>query len=410
MGVKQSGAATLLGATKFGPLLFFAIFWCGLTGVFVAMLGRSLYRTWDARQRYVPVAATVLRSAVKSGSGSEGGTTYGYGIRYRYDVNGATYESDRYVFGGSRSSGGYRHAAELTRQHPVGSRLTAYVDPRNPAEAVVSRQLDPTLLFMLLFLQPFIVVGLCVAGACCVYPFSRRALGRFVEASALSYPLRVPTWGVLRLENTAGKRYVLTPRSGVLGVLLALAAGYGGACFAAIFIVGLFFGGFGQARPAAIFAAVLAALAVGITAAVGAARAAKRKPRLTLDVFNRNVTLEGPKERIVAPFSEIQSWVVGETDNPRSVKQENAPARVPLLALRRVDGAEIPVHVFADGDAAAVLAARCAEILASLSGHPADGGGAARRETATSLGSLVQAALAALKKKKDAAQRLRDLT
>ena len=84
--------------TGIGSLLIFAIFWCGITGAFVGIMMHSFWRAADAHLRYVPVTGTVLASEVKSHSGSDG-TTYGFGIRYRYAVNGTTYEGNRYAFG-----------------------------------------------------------------------------------------------------------------------------------------------------------------------------------------------------------------------------------------------------------------------------------------------------------------------
>ncbi len=409
MKTRRAGSATAGGRRQSISLLCITLFWCGLTGVFAWFVGRNIYRAWDAWRRYVPVEAVVLLSEVRSGHGSEGGTVHGYGIRYRYRVDGVERESGRYVFGEGMSSGGYRRAAALVRQHPAGSRMTVYVDPRNPAEAVVDRRPDPAMFFLLLFLQPFLMVGLGLLGACIVHPFSRRALRRFVRAP-VAFPLRVPTWGVLRLEKDGGRRHVLTPRKGTREVLFALAAGYGGTCFAAIFIVGIFFGGFGQPNLLAVAVAFAAAVAAGVVAAVYAARAARRKPRLVVDAFNRFIALEGPSERAVVPFSAVDSWVVGSTGNPRRLRQEGSPAEVPLLALRRGGGTDMPVHVFAEGEEAGVVAARCAEVLSRLSGHPATGGGDDAARSPAGGGSLVRAALDALREKRARVVRLRDLT
>jgi len=408
------GKASFRGVSNFRqmgviPLLLFTLFWCAITGIFAGFVVRNFYRSYDARYRYAAVDAVVLASEVQSSHDSDG-TTYGYGIRYRYAVQGTDYESDRYAFGQSKSSDGHSRAQALTRRHPVGSYLTAYYDPANPAQAVVNRQIDPTMKFLVLFLQPFLLIGIGMLGACIWLPASRVFMRRFTHAD-VTFPWRVPTWGVLRKEENG--RYVLQPRKGAGSVLLALAMGYGLTCFASVFLVGIFGGGFGAPKTSVIEGALVLALVVGVAAAWLTICKGRRKPLLVVDTFNRRVSLEGPGDRVEVRFSDLQAWVVGETDNHSRFRQEGAPAQVPLLSLRSANGQETPVHVFTASEDASLIAARSAEVLAGLTGHPAVSARAAAADTDdrhTAEGSLVQAVLAARKKKEDRATRLRDLS
>jgi hypothetical protein len=82
----------------------------------------------------------VESSKVRSHS-SDDGTTYSVDILYRYQFNGKQYKSNRYGFiGGSSSGRGGKQA--IVKQYPPGSEKTCYVNPDDPAEAVLHRGLS----------------------------------------------------------------------------------------------------------------------------------------------------------------------------------------------------------------------------------------------------------------------------
>ncbi|MFZ5572470.1 MAG: DUF3592 domain-containing protein [Thermodesulfobacteriota bacterium] len=100
---------------------------------------------------------TIQSSRVRSHD-SDDGTTYSVDIVYSYSYQGKAYRSSRYKFIGG-SSGGYDSKAEVVRRYPPGSAAVCYVNPGNPAEAVLKRELG---LEALLVLVPvvFMAVGL----------------------------------------------------------------------------------------------------------------------------------------------------------------------------------------------------------------------------------------------------------
>ena len=106
-------------------------------------------------QGWTPVECEILSSDVGSHSGDS--TTYSIDVSYRYVFDGVEYTSDRYEFIGGSSSG-YDSKKKKVDALPVGSTTTCYVDPDEPAEAVLYRGLSWPYLFVILPLV-FIAIG-----------------------------------------------------------------------------------------------------------------------------------------------------------------------------------------------------------------------------------------------------------
>jgi hypothetical protein len=130
---------------KLAPVGFFV--W--VFGTIFMLIGLLVTSFWAgplwielaALASYRPVSAVVLSSEVKTHTGSDS-TTYSIQIRYRYTVDGQSYESNRYdLLGGSSS--GYKNKAKIVRQHPVGAEVICYVSPEFPDKAVLVRDWQP---------------------------------------------------------------------------------------------------------------------------------------------------------------------------------------------------------------------------------------------------------------------------
>ncbi len=344
-----------------GGLLFFTLFWCGITGIFVGVLGNSVYRSLDAQRRYAATTGTVLASRVQEHSGKS--TSYGFDIRYRYVVNDQSLESQRYTFGALSSSDGYQHANALVNQYPPGSTIRVYYDPQKPSEAVIDRVLNPVMGFLFLFLQPFILVGLGMLSACVCYPFTRHSFNRFLNASSTELPAAIPSWGTL-LQVPNG--YLIQPHIGVAEALTATAVGYGFTCFVSIFVVGFLFGGFSHPNLKVVGGALIVALTAGIGFASYTVWSSARKARLLIDVMYRRVVLVRAQQAEEIAFRDIAGWIVLQTENPRAVKQQGAPLQVPVLSIRKITNEDVPVHIFEATADAPLIAAKSAEILARL--------------------------------------------
>jgi len=110
---------------------------------------------WVAAQSWPATPAVVEVSRVLSKSDDDG-TTYKVDILYRYDIAGQTYRSNNYDFSFGSSSG-RRGKQQIVNQHPVGSSITAYINPNDPTDATVDRAYH---WLMLLGLIPVAVAAL----------------------------------------------------------------------------------------------------------------------------------------------------------------------------------------------------------------------------------------------------------
>lgn len=160
-------------------LVFFSFFLLAGLGV-LALVGWSIVRTVVARVAWTEVPCEVLESRVESHPGDDG-TTYSVAVRYRYAVDGRTYESDRYDFF-QVSSSGYDGKARIVASLPPGSVAACRVDPDDPAEAVLSTGFRWAFL-LILFPLPFLAVG---AGGIAFVLFGGRGIGERIGARVLA--------------------------------------------------------------------------------------------------------------------------------------------------------------------------------------------------------------------------------
>jgi len=144
-------------------VLFGAVFM--IPGLCVAwFLGvRPINKAMEAKH-WVEAPARVLSSEVRSHRGSDS-TTYSIHIAYSYvwhgdglESEGRTYESDRYDFS-SGSSSGYDGKARIVKQYPKGHAFNVFVNPMNPSESVINREMRPIYLVLTGFGMIFVLVG-----------------------------------------------------------------------------------------------------------------------------------------------------------------------------------------------------------------------------------------------------------
>ena len=82
-------------------------------------------------------------------------------VVYRYAAGGGTHESGEYDPSGPRPPEPYASAARrVVDAHPPGRRLTAYVDPDDPARAVLEREWSAGPLWAVLVLPAAGIAGL----------------------------------------------------------------------------------------------------------------------------------------------------------------------------------------------------------------------------------------------------------
>ena len=129
---------------------------CLLFGTAFGLVGRWLFRRSSSTSSWLPVPATVLDASVLSDDGS-----YVPHVRYKYAIDGGTYESTCIALIQAGSS--FRHLAQaVVQRYPPSSQIVAYVDPLNHSRAVLQpgRQLfAPVLLLLVGFILLALGVG-----------------------------------------------------------------------------------------------------------------------------------------------------------------------------------------------------------------------------------------------------------
>ncbi len=150
--VKYKGSASLGCIIPFG-LLFAAV---GFVAFYFISL-RPLLRA-QASSDWPEVPCEIISSEVERKSDSDG-STYRVSVRYRYTWSGRDYESDRYDFSSGSTNIGVDKMRAAVAGLPSGHRAICYVNPADPASAVISRK-SPSTVWIGAFTLIFPAVGL----------------------------------------------------------------------------------------------------------------------------------------------------------------------------------------------------------------------------------------------------------
>lgn len=142
------------------------LLWIVWSSLFLACGGLFLYflgvrPVWGVLRSpgWPATPCTVVSSALNE-QNSEDGPSYRIEIVYRYQFGAATYESDGYDFIGLSSNTNVAEKRSIVRGHPPGSQTVCYVNPANPAEAVLQRGWTNDMWWGL-FPIPFVAAGAC---------------------------------------------------------------------------------------------------------------------------------------------------------------------------------------------------------------------------------------------------------
>jgi uncharacterized membrane protein YhdT len=134
------------------------IFLFPFLGIFV-VVGGLLYATQVKRYiTWEPVSARIVSANMMSSADNDNGTTYRPLISYAYDHNGTTLIATGTTIITMSSS--YRWADAMRQRYPVGARVTAYINPANPSQGFVERELS---WFPLIFVAIPLLFGLIVS-------------------------------------------------------------------------------------------------------------------------------------------------------------------------------------------------------------------------------------------------------
>jgi hypothetical protein len=127
---------------------------CLVSGLFLWLMSRSFLRAREMNN-WPQIPCLILRSEVAEHRiGETVAPDYRFSVLYRYEFHGKDYESDRWGLRGSMPRSERDPVQDLVALYPVGSVQTCWVNPKNPAMAVLktdSRAAGYSLWFPALF-------------------------------------------------------------------------------------------------------------------------------------------------------------------------------------------------------------------------------------------------------------------
>jgi hypothetical protein len=166
---------------------------------------RPVLRVREARN-WVETRCRIVSSDVGEHPGSKG-TTYSVDIVFSYTVGAGRFTSKQYDFMGGSSSG-YSGKEAIVERYPARMHTACYVNPADPADAVLDRDYPEDLLFGL------IPLAMTVVGATGLIAAGRRA--KQPDGGKLWAPGVIPASGVTMWGGTVKRR------AGDIGLVSAL--------------------------------------------------------------------------------------------------------------------------------------------------------------------------------------------
>src|SRR5262245_33524795 len=142
---KGNRASNRVGA---GCLALFALPFAAV-GVGAFVWAALTLLDWQAARGWIQVPAQLISVELEESTDAEDTTTYRTTATYRYEYGGQAYTGNRVAIDtGSDNVGDFHQRLyyELHAAHERGATVTAYVDPEEPANAVLNRELRAGLL------------------------------------------------------------------------------------------------------------------------------------------------------------------------------------------------------------------------------------------------------------------------
>jgi hypothetical protein len=346
--------------TSMGCLLGITLFWWGITGTFSGIVVLGIARHLDAEHRFRSTDGTVLRSWVETSRGRKS-TQYSPHVQYRYTAEGKELVGDRYTFDTSSSSDTVL-SNDVVRAHPAGKTVTVYYDPDHPETAILSLPVPNSLLVLLLFIQPFLTIGMVLLYALVTTPFAIRRVDRFL-GSPPTLPWEIPGWGRMDPGSSGWSLVPKPPRvafsvgayifTSLVGAVVAILGG----------------GGFSNPPRWLIFSGF--GMAIGSALVVGPILAGRMTRAVLLDSSSGTLTVTSRNQTRTLGLAEISGIIV---DRPLRVVRTRSTSRTepgePRLGAVLKSGEVVELNRFVvSGDAEAV-ARKAAEEVARTAGCP----------------------------------------
>jgi hypothetical protein len=344
--------------TSTGCLLGITLFWWGITGTFAGIVVLRIARHLDAERRFQSTEGTVLRSRVETSRGSKS-TQYRPSVQYRYTADGKELVGDRYSFDTSSSSDTLL-ANDVVRAHPAGKAITVYYDPEHPETAILSLPVPNGLLVQLLFVQPFLTIGVVLLYALVTNPIVNRRVDRFLD-SPPTLPWEIPGWG--RMDPSASGWIVVPkpPRTAfVVGAYILTSL------LAAVVAV---LGGGGFSNPPRWLILSGFGMAIGTALVLGPILAGRMTRAVLLDSSSGTLTVTSRNQTRTLGLAEISEFMVDRP--PRVVRSRNASRTEPgdpRLGAVLKSGEVVELNCFIVAGDAEAVARKAGEEVARTTG------------------------------------------
>jgi hypothetical protein len=305
-------------------------------------LGFFVYPIYKARQaiHFHQTDGTVIASRVKTATTrSDGRTSTSHTpiIEYRYTVDGREYVNDDYtfVYMEANESG---QAGKIVSDHPEGKAVTVYYNPDAPQEAVLDRNINPISWFLMLFLQPFLLVAVGLLVWLPVVPVRNRRLRDFLFSPTV-LPQPIPFWGSLQpsIEGLTVKK------TGRLASLVhASCTGYALTVLVSVFVAAFYIG---VENVTPLHLQKVATYGLLVAAGFAFLTLLKRHSRVTFDTSMHCLRVRSTKRDETIAFDDITCWQ-GRMFTTGSEK--NGKQFTYLIEAVSTDGeTTVPVHLFA---------------------------------------------------------------
>ncbi len=181
---------------------------------------------WARVQGWQAVPATITRADLRQHRDSEGSVTYSVGATYEYEFNGRRHTGDRVsLYPGPDNLGSFHQdiVAELSRYQLEGRPFRCYVNPKNPAQSILYRNVRFGFLLSLgAFAAAFGGIG---AGLLAVMVAGRHHQ-QITQALAARHPdqpwLHRPDWSRGESRNSSGATMVVAGALALVASAVAL--------------------------------------------------------------------------------------------------------------------------------------------------------------------------------------------